>query len=181
MRDNHKEARHIYNNCVNYNNACKKQVLNKAVNETYSIKLNNRYTGYFGVSTCDILDHLLLNHGKITSTDLKTIQDTFQVAMDPSQLIAIYFKMIDDCIDYADDANTPYSRKPIVNTVYLGVFSSGFYNEACKEWQHKPEVDKTWLNFKTFFGREYRDLRKQQRVTSGTVRLLEPETSFLWG
>jgi hypothetical protein len=48
------------------------------------------------------------------------------------------------------------------------VFSSGFYNEACKEWQRKPEVDKTWLNFKTFFGREYRDLREQQRVTSGT-------------
>jgi len=167
MRDDHKEERRIYDNIVNCDNACKKQVLN-AVDETYTIELNNRYTGYFGVTTRDILDHLLLNHGKITSTDLKTNQDTFQAAMDPSQPIAIYFKAIDDCIEYADDANTPYSREQIVNTVYLGVFSSGFYNEACKEWQRKPEVDKTWLNFKTFFGREYRDLREQQRVTSGT-------------
>eukprot|EP00978_Attheya_sp_CCMP212_P003485 scaffold7201_cov51-Attheya_sp.AAC.2 len=170
MRDDHNEAHRIYDNCVNCNNACKKQVL-KAVDETYTIELNNRYTGYLGVSTHDILDHLLLNHGKITlSTNLKTNQDTFQAAMNPSQPIAIYFKTIDNCIEYADDATTPYSRKQIVSTIYLGVFSSGFYNEACREWQRKPEVDKMWLNFKTFFGREYRELREQQQVTSGTSR-----------
>eukprot|EP00978_Attheya_sp_CCMP212_P040293 scaffold218329_cov33-Attheya_sp.AAC.1 len=36
MRDDHKQERRIYNNCVNCDNACKKQVLN-AVDETYTI------------------------------------------------------------------------------------------------------------------------------------------------
>jgi hypothetical protein len=84
--------------------------------------------------------------------------------IDSTQPIDIYFKRIDDCIQYADDGHVPFTIHQILQTTYHAVSTSGYYNEACKEWRRRPPNQKTWALFKTFFAAEYHDLKEQQRL-----------------
>lgn len=87
--------------------------------------------------------------------------------MDPSIPIDMYFKRIDDAIEYADDGDVPFTGEQILQTAYHAVSVCGLYKDACKEWRAKPQVNKTWQAFKVFFAQEYHELREQQRLTAG--------------
>ena len=55
--------------------------------------------------------------------------------------------------------------KQILQTAFHSVNATGLYPEACKEWRHKPNQDKTWTNFKCHFAAEYHEIREQQRIS----------------
>ena len=44
------------------------------------------------------------------------------------------------------------------------VENSGIYYNGVKEWRRKYTADKTWEAFKTFFTREFREIRIQPRT-----------------
>ena len=75
-----------------------------------------------------------------------------------TQPSVIYFKRIDDTVQYADDGNVAFTTEQILQTAYHAVSTTGYYNEACKEWRRKPENNKTWVHFKQFFAAENHDL-----------------------
>ena len=83
----------------------------------------------------------------------------------------MYFKRIDDTVQYADDGNVAFTREQILQTTYHSVSSTGFYNEACKEWRRKPEVNKTWVHFKQFFAAKYHDRMEQDKVNTSQNNL----------
>ena len=56
--DQHAEEHRILTNQVNMYDALKAQLLD-VVEEPYVSELRNRYTGYMGVTTQDLLDHLM--------------------------------------------------------------------------------------------------------------------------
>jgi hypothetical protein len=57
-RIQHKEDRRIFDNNTNMDNAIKSQIID-SINDTYLCELRNKYTGYMGVSSRDLIDHLL--------------------------------------------------------------------------------------------------------------------------
>ena len=73
-------------------------------------------------------------------------------------MIDIFFKRIDDCIQYADNGEVPFTPH--------AVSTCGHYNDACKIWHKKPAVTKTWALFKPYFAEEFHDLQEQQRVNT---------------
>lgn len=86
--------------------------------------------------------------------------------IDATQTIDVFFKHIDDCMQYAGDGQVPYTIEQTLQTVYHAVSTSGYYTDACKIWRKKTAADKTWANFKTFFAEEYHDLKEQQKVNT---------------
>ena len=56
-----------------------------------------------------------------------------------TQPIGIYFKRIDDTLQYAADGNGAFRTEQILQTAYHAVSTIGYYNEACKEWRRKTE------------------------------------------
>ena len=84
----------------------------------YLGELQDKYTEYLGVSTRDMLDHLLDCYGKITPSNVINNDKKMKQLMDVSQPISMYFKCINDCITYATDANTPYTPIQIVQVAY---------------------------------------------------------------
>lgn len=159
----HKEHRRIFDNNLNMDAALKAQVID-TLHDTYLCELRSKYTGYLGVTTRDLLDHLLDRYGKITPADIEACKNEMIAAMDSTQPIDMYFKRIDDCIQYAADGNVPFTAHQILQTTYHAVSTSGQYSEACKEWRRRPAATKTWALFKTFFAAEYHDLKEQQRL-----------------
>ena len=58
-RAEHKQHRRVFDNASNMDDALKAQVID-TVDSPYLSKLRNKYTGYLGISTRDLLDHLLV-------------------------------------------------------------------------------------------------------------------------
>ena len=83
-----------------------------------------------------------------------------------TKLIYIYFKPIDDTVQYAADGNFAFTTEQILQTAYHAVSSTGYYNEACKEWRRKSEVNKTWVHFKQLFAAKYHDCKDQNKVNT---------------
>jgi hypothetical protein len=42
--------------------------------------------------------------------------------------------------------------------------TAGKFDVACREWEQKPAVDKTWRNVKTFISAEYAKENKQNKL-----------------
>jgi uncharacterized protein (DUF433 family) len=135
-----------------------------AIKDTYLCELRNKYTGYLGATALDLIDRLLDRYGKITPADITACKQQINEPIDASQPIDVYFQQINDCIQYADDGKVAFTTDQILQTTYHAISTSGFYNNACKEWRKKPAADKTWQNFKRFFAAEHRDLQEQQKV-----------------
>ena len=86
--------------------------------------------------------------------------------IDATQPIDIYFKRIDDTVQYAADGNIAFTTEQILQTAYHAVSSTGYYNEACKEWRCKPEDNKKWVHFKQFFATKYHNRKEQNKVNT---------------
>jgi hypothetical protein len=165
IRANHKEQQRLHENNGNMDDAIKSMIV-EAVDETYLSELHNKFTAFLGVTTRDMLDHLLDRHGKISAADLDATKKLFDSAIDSTQPIAVYFKKIDDALSFAADANTPWTPAQVLQTAYHAVSSTGSYIEPCKRWRGRNAADRTWPAFKTFFADEYHDLREQQRINT---------------
>jgi hypothetical protein len=159
----HKEAKRIFSNNQNMDDALKAQVINN-IDDTYLNERQNKYTGYMGVSTRDLFDHLLDRYGKITPADIAECKRRINEALDSTHPIDIYFQTIDECIQYAADGQVAFTPDQILQTAYHTISTSGFYNDACKEWRKKTTADRTWPLFKSFFAAEHLDLKEQQKV-----------------
>ena len=81
-----------------------------AVEEPYVSELHNRYTTYMGVTTRDLLDHLMDRYGNITAADLKANEARINVALDNSIPFDVFFQRIDDAVQYDDDGKTHLRR-----------------------------------------------------------------------
>ena len=46
------------------------------------------------------------------------------------------------------------------------VENAGIYYDGVKEWRRKDTEHKTWETFKTFFAREFREIRIQPRTSA---------------
>ena len=62
-----------------------------AIEEPYVSGLRNRYTGYMGVTTRDLLDHIMDQYRNITAADLKANKARINEALDNSHPIHVFF------------------------------------------------------------------------------------------
>ena len=53
-----------------------------------------------------------------------------------------------------------------MSIAFTMVENSGIYYDGVKEWRRKDTSDKTWKAFKTFFAREFREIRVQPRTSA---------------
>ena len=86
----HKEERRIYDNHHTMEDALKSIIID-AVDEVYIGELRNKYTGYLGITACDLLDHLLNRYSKITPAEVKECKKQMNEPIDATQPIDIYF------------------------------------------------------------------------------------------
>ena len=99
IRTQHKEERRIFDNHINMDDALKSQVID-TIQEPYIVEMRNKYTGYLGITTRDLLDHLLDRYGKSTPADIETCKQRMNEPIDSTQPIDIFFQRIDDCVQY---------------------------------------------------------------------------------
>ena len=119
-----------------------------------------------GITARNLLDHLLDGYGKITPADVEECKKKMSKPIDSTHSIDMYIKRINETSEYAADGNVAFTTEQILQTKYHDVSSTGYYNEACKEWRRKPKVNKNWVHFKQFFAAEYHYCKDQDKVNT---------------
>jgi hypothetical protein len=69
------------------------------------------------------------------------------------------FQKIQDVRAFAIAGGQPYGNAMIVNVAYTLVFNTGFFPDACREWQSRAIAGNTWAQFKIDFATSHREFR----------------------
>ena len=156
IRRDFDENRRVFNQ---YNNADKalKQLLLSAVDDMFIKALKHPISGYSNVTTKQLLNHLYDRYGQLTPQDLKDNDDYLHQPYDATSPIENLFEQIETAQDIAMTAGAPYNDIQILNAAYNLAFNTNAFPNTCREWRRLPQVNKTWLNFKTMFTEAHKD------------------------
>lgn len=166
LRTQHNDEKRHYKTYYAVDAALKQQLL-QATDERFVVSLKHRTYGFALVRTRTIIAHLYTTYGTITSEELTQNDELMRVPWEPTTPIEGLFEQIDDGSAYAISGGDPYTDKQLVRFGYNNIDSNGRMSLACRDWRQKPEIDRTWANFKTDFKRAHLDLRLQ--TTSGSA------------
>ena len=62
------------------------------------------------------------------------------------------FSAVEELLNFADITGTSYTQLQAVNIAYVKIHRAGKFGLAISEWNRMPEIQKTWVRFKQFFG-----------------------------
>ena len=108
-----------------------KSIIINAVDEVYIGELRNKYTGYLGITARNLLDHLLNRYGKITPADVEECKKKMNDTINATHPIDIYFKRIDDTVQYAANGNFAFTMEPArIGVANLVLIKTGFISSS---------------------------------------------------
>jgi hypothetical protein len=158
-----------YRTCTSVQHALKKQII--SVSEPmYLDILNDNMVGYTNISSRDRLDHLLETYGNITAVDLEINFEHTSRAWDPQQPVESLFKQIKDCTDYSEAGGVLIGHPQQINVGYAKIFATGHFMSACRRWNEKHAIEKTWTQFKSHFAaahRQHKQMKEESAAAAG--------------
>jgi hypothetical protein len=125
--------------------ALKKQIIS-VFEPMYLDILNDKMVGYANISARDMLDHLFETYGNITVVDLEINFEHMRRAWDPQQPVESLFKQIKDFADYSEAGGFLIAHPQQINVGYAQIFATGHCMSACRRWNEKHTIEKTWHN-----------------------------------
>jgi hypothetical protein len=150
-----------YRTCTSVQQALKKQIIS-VFEPMYLDILNDNMVGYANISSRDMLDHLFNTYGNITAVDLEINFEHMRRAWDPQQPVESLFKHIQDFADYSEAGGVLIGHPQQINVGYEHIFAMGHFMSACRRWNEKHTIEKTWTQFKSHFAAAHRQHKQMQ-------------------
>jgi homoserine trans-succinylase len=91
-------------------------------------------------------------------------------AWDPQQHVESLFKQIQDCADNSEAGGVLIGHPQQINVGYAKIFANWHFMSACRKWNEKTNVEKTWAQFKTHFAAahcQHKQMQGESAATSG--------------
>jgi hypothetical protein len=89
-------------------------------------------------------------------------------AWDPQQPVESLFKQIQYCADYSE-AGVLIGHPQQINVGYANIFATGHFMSACRRWNEKHLIEKTWTQFKSHFAAAHRQHKQMQVESAATA------------
>jgi hypothetical protein len=131
--------------------------------------LNDNMVGFTNISVRDMLDHLFSTYINTTAVDLEINFEHMRRAWDPQQPVEALFKQIKDCADYYEAGSVLIGHPQQINVGYAKIFATGHFMSACRRWNEKHHIEKTWTQFKSHFAAAHRHHKQMQGESSATA------------
>jgi hypothetical protein len=168
-------ARHIWEEDVqtywtytSVQQALKKQIIS-VFEPMYLEILKDIMVGYANISARDMLDHLFETYGNITAVDLEINFEHMRRDWDPQQPVESLFKQIQDCADYSESGGVLIGQPQQIKVWYAKIFATGHFMSACRWWNEKHAIWKTWTQFKSHFAATHRQHKQMQGESASTA------------
>jgi hypothetical protein len=121
------------------------------------------------ISARDMLEHLFETYVNITAVDLEINFEHMRWAWDPQQPAESLFKQIQDCADYYEAGRVLIGNPQQINVGYAKIFTTCHFMSACRRWNEKHTIEKTWTQFKSHFAAAYRQHKQMQGESATTA------------
>jgi hypothetical protein len=116
-----------------------------------------------------MLDHLFKTYGNITAVNLEINFENMRRAWDPQQPVESLFKQIQDCANYYEAGGVLIGHPQQINVGYAKIFTTGHFMSACRRWNEKHTIEKTWTQFKSHFAASHRQHKLVQGESAATA------------
>jgi hypothetical protein len=172
-RHSWEEAVHTYRTFTSVQQALKKQIIT-VFEPMYLDVQNDEMVGFANITARAILDQLFMAYGNITAVNLENNFEQMRRAWVPQQPVESLFKQIQGCADYSEAGGVLIGHPKQINVGYAKIFATGNFMSACRMWNEKPNVEKTWAQFKTHFAAAHcQHNQMQHQVTTQQTPLWE--------
>ena len=106
--------------------------------------LRDLLTGYTGVTTRAMLEHLYSTYGDITANELADNHQKINTPYNPNKPFENLVDQINEATELVDTANAPYTVPRIVSIGYNLINQTGIFTLECQNCDEKSTADKTW-------------------------------------
>ena len=96
----HKEGRRIYDLDKTVDATLKQEIITE-VEETYLSAKKQRYMGYHGVSSKNLMDHMMEKYGKFRVSDLEAFRQALGDLIEVDCPIDVYLQRVEDAIQFS--------------------------------------------------------------------------------
>jgi hypothetical protein len=176
-RNRWEEDVQTYRMCTSVQQAFKNQIIS-VFEPMYLYILNDNMVGYANISAREMWDHLFETYGNITAVDLKINFEHMRRAWDPKQPVESLFKQIQDCADYSDAGGCLIGHPQQINVGCAKIFATGHFMSACRQWNKKYAIEKTWTQFKSHFAAVHCQHKQMQGESAATAGYHSANAAF---
>jgi hypothetical protein len=165
----HNEKIRIFNLYLGVEQGLRDKII-EAIDEEFLLELRQGVLGYQKVTARQMINHLRKRGGGLDHVDVMKIRKERDEPWDCTENPAAYFARVEKNVHLLSlVAPTPIvtDMTERMMAVLSALTESGIFNVAVREWEQKPENQKTWDNIKVFTCEEY---TKAQRRGSLTAR-----------
>ena len=160
MSEANKEDLRVFRECQGVE-AALQQMLVLAIDPIYLEAIRDINTNAIGLPIYDIIKYLYDTYGDISPETLEEErQKTNQLTYDPALPVDIIFTKIVAFTNLAEAASSPLSQKQCIDFAYNAFRRSGAFAKFLMEWDDKPALNRTWLQFKVDFRSAVKKLKK---------------------
>ena len=142
QKTEYQQERETYHDARAVQNQLKAQLM-LAIPEMYHEAIADTDLGYSEITAMAILEHVVDTYGTITTIDLEANLQQLETPWDPDTPIAMIFVNGNRCRQFATEGGDPISDQMYMRTLVKIFRNSGVLDEAVKEWDNKPNNEKT--------------------------------------
>jgi len=143
-----------------------KDIILEAVEHDYLMEIEDDTLGFLNQSPKQMIDHLKSRGGTLDFADTKTLLAERDMEWDMSENPQVYFNRVEKAVKALTRAGITSDMNERRDMALYYLKASGEFDAAVREWENKAEVDKTWINIKSFISKEYARENKQNKLTA---------------
>jgi ribosomal protein L32 len=164
----HEKLIEVYETYLGVGDGLKTLIL-RAVDEDYILELKNEIIGYLQVTPKQMIAHLRTRWGSADFVDKCTLLNELNSPWNVAEVPTAHFNRVEKAIKQLARVNVPWPLEASMNSTLKAFKDSGDYDPAVREWEAKPEADKTWANLKIMVSNEYSKFHRQNTATAKSV------------
>jgi hypothetical protein len=151
LKEQHEEEKRLYLECRNVEKALLRHIQD-ALEERYSGPLVDEFTNLLTGDVPSILEYFFYNYGQVRSEEVtQKEQEVMSMSWQPNDPIVLLTRPIEQLQKLATQAGIPYTDSQILEKGLTKIRATRDFEYALTQWENKPQVEKTWTNFKTHF------------------------------
>jgi hypothetical protein len=161
----HAKAVRLFREYTGFKKALIQQIV-KALDPQYLAALRNRQTNAITANVNQILQFLFQAYGKVSPQLLHAEEENVKAHIyNPNHPIDIIFNLVEDLVDFSDAADIPYTQEQSIGIAYVILNKAGRMRTDIRDWNRRPQNEKTWIVFKEHFRRAHDELRETTDLT----------------
>jgi len=145
-------------------NALKQQLL-AAIDSMYICSLQDPMYGYARVTVHDILEHLDNTYGALDQVELNKNMQTLEEPWEPTESMEPLWHRAVVAQQVAQAGADPITPATLLRKFHQVLTNTGVFTLDLRDWDKKPDADKTWNNFRAHF-----TAANKERIKTATAR-----------